>query len=106
MRIILFIILAFAVDFTTVQTAALAAATLLSIPLTQLIKKAAGINGGLALLLAGAVAAALTVIAMFATGQARNLSDVLLNIAGVFGVAQAIFRVIVYADRAGKGIGE
>lgn len=96
-------LLFFAIDFTTVQVSALAAATLLSLPITHVLKKAAGVSGGLAFLVAGAVAAVLTVIAMFATGQAHSLADVLANTAGVFGVSQAIFKVIVYADRATKG---
>lgn len=92
-----------AVDFSAVQVAALAAAAVLSIPITHVLKKAAGINGGAALVLAGGISATLAIVAMFSTGQARTAQDIFLNVTGVFAVAQVIFKAIVYADRAQKG---
>ena len=94
-----YVVLLFADDFTAVQASALAAATVLSLVITQLLKRAMSMSGGAALVLAGVIAAVLTIGAMFATGQARNIGDIFVNVAGVFGVTQAVFRVVVYMMR-------
>lgn len=90
----------FAIDFNAVQAGALAGAAVLSVPITHALKKAAKWNDGAALILSAVIAAALTVAAMFFTGQAHSVTDVISNAAAVFGVGQFIFRSLTYGQRA------
>lgn len=95
-----------AIDPVVVQGSAVAIAGALSVPIAQIIKRASGISGGAMLVVAAAIAVALTVIAILLTGQPFSPKGLIADAAIVFSISQVIFKMLVAdktPDNAVKG---